>query len=353
MKVCRIRWAVLVAASLVAALASAVTLGQVDDFQDGTLMFWGGGAALTNVANGGPNGAGDRFLQIQSNGGSGPGSRLATLNTNQWSGDYIAAGVQAVEMHLNNFSAQDLHMRIVVFGPGLATQWTSAQAVVLPAGSGWRRVTFLLTQSALTRVSGTDSYTTCLSNASQLMIRHNVNASSGGDPIAATMGMDNVTAVVGPTLLPNVFQILTGVPQSGNVQSLWFQDTDRLVVREAPPIALGLPSVDIRIDGTSLLTTVSGMSLRVVTSTSAVPAAATTQVVQMRNFSASIWETVDTRAGTGSDNAIVITPTGDPNRFIQSGTRLVQVRIRWFDPGTLFTFGWVGRINQVNWLTTP
>src|SRR3712207_4557029 len=59
--------------------SKAVTLGQVDTFQDGSTMNWqeGGNSPNppTNVASGGPAGAGDRYLENDSSGGFGAGSR--------------------------------------------------------------------------------------------------------------------------------------------------------------------------------------------------------------------------------------------------------------------------------------
>src|SRR5688572_20409255 len=51
---------------LAAAPALGITGGQVDDFQDGTTQGWSGMSAPTNVATGGPDGTGDRYLQISS-----------------------------------------------------------------------------------------------------------------------------------------------------------------------------------------------------------------------------------------------------------------------------------------------
>lgn len=338
--------------SVVAVGGHAITLGQVDDFQDGTLQGWSGGTSLTNRPNGGPNGAGDRYLEVESFGGSGPGSNMATFNTNQWSGNYIAANVKAVQVHMKNFSNTPLHMRVVVFGQG-GSRWTSKNEYthIIPANSDWVRLTFFLTEDSLMRVLGSEDYATVMSNNRQLMFRHDPVGSSGGSPIAAVLGIDNITAST--TISPSAFSVLTGVLSSGNLQSLQFQDEDRLIVRESPPLALGLPSVDVRVDGVSPISSASSMMLRVVLSTTAVPATAVNQVVQMFNFQANVFETVDTRAATGGDNVIYIRPTGDPSRFIQSGTNLVRMRVRWFDPGTLFAFGWRGRINQVVWATAP
>ncbi|MEO6435672.1 MAG: hypothetical protein ABIP55_07905, partial [Tepidisphaeraceae bacterium] len=67
----------------------AISAGQVDTFQDGTLAGWKNGGAQpapTNVANGGPAGANDRFLQFTST------NRLAVFNETTWSGNFNAAG---------------------------------------------------------------------------------------------------------------------------------------------------------------------------------------------------------------------------------------------------------------------
>src|SRR5688572_15282094 len=81
---------------LFTAPARAVISTEVDTFQGGTTEGWGGGAAPTNVASGGPAGAGDRFLQLTSF------NRLATENTAQWAGNYAAAGVMDVSVDFLN-----------------------------------------------------------------------------------------------------------------------------------------------------------------------------------------------------------------------------------------------------------
>ena len=68
---------------------SQVSLGQVDDFQDSTVMFWSGAPdpyGPKNVSDGGPAGSGDRYLRISANGGFASGSRLAMYNGLQWAG---------------------------------------------------------------------------------------------------------------------------------------------------------------------------------------------------------------------------------------------------------------------------
>ncbi|MCW5941840.1 MAG: PEP-CTERM sorting domain-containing protein [Fimbriimonadaceae bacterium] len=183
---------------LAASAANAqISLGKLDTFQDGTVMGWSGGAAPTNIADGGPLGAGDRYLQITSDGGSGAGGKLATYNFN-WSGDYTAAQVTGVEVWIQNLSATEtLEMRAVILSG--ATRWTSNSPLVLAPGSGWTQHTFSLLESDITRVLGSTSYTATMASVSRLMFRHDSGAPDAeGTAIAAQGGLDNIRAVPEP-----------------------------------------------------------------------------------------------------------------------------------------------------------
>src|SRR2546422_3896139 len=140
---------------LLASPAIAIVLGQFDNFQSGTTQGWTGGSSPTNQANGGPDGAGDRYLQLSSGGG-----QLGAFNAAQWSGDYAAAGVTRVDFDLSNFGPDPVSLRVMITTPGCTgppltcTAWTSTNATVLAAGIGWVRVEFSLAESDLTRVLG-------------------------------------------------------------------------------------------------------------------------------------------------------------------------------------------------------
>ncbi len=149
-------------------------------------------------------------------------------------------------------------------------------------------------------------------------------------------------------LVPTAFGLLTGVQTAGNLQSLISLDNDRLFVREAPPLALGLPSVAVNVDTVSPTLNPSALTIKVVMNTSGAPAGA----VQFRVLGVlgnNTTELLSTTAGTSTDQTITITPTGDLSRFVQSGSNRLRVRLQMFDPGTLFNFGWSARINQVSW----
>lgn len=176
--------------------AAAISLGQVDSFQSGTTLAWEGGAAPTNVATGGPAGSGDAYLQIRS-----AFFNLGTNNSAQWSGDYLSAGVTGLVVQLNNFgSNRDLALRFSLFGAG--SVFATTNEIVLSANSGWQVFHFGLGETDLTRTLGTGTLAQTLAAVDILLLRHDpdpISAPGGSNPITATLGIDNITAVPEPT----------------------------------------------------------------------------------------------------------------------------------------------------------
>jgi hypothetical protein len=191
------RAALLLLGLLLATPAAAVTQGQQDDFTSG-LNGWAQGAQ----ALGGPGGGSDGFLLLTSNGGVGQGSRLVSYNTIQWSGDYLAAGVDAIGLFVNNLGAADLHVRLA-FGDNLApllggTWYVTSASVALPAGSGWQLAVFDLGSADLQSVQGPDSYTQLMSDVATFRVLSAQTPSALGDPIPAVLGVDRLVALPEP-----------------------------------------------------------------------------------------------------------------------------------------------------------
>jgi PEP-CTERM motif len=198
--------------SLSDAAASPIVI--LDDFEDGSTENWfaGGGpmaafppVAPTNIATGGPGGAGDNFLRITSGGGSGPGSRLVVMNSTQWAMDYLAAGALQIAMDINNLGATELSLRLLFEDPIPGPPSNIAASlvpIVLPASSGWQHVVFPIGVADLHALQG--SVIGALSNATLLRIYHDPGPSVEfpGPAIAAQLGVDNVTAVVDVDVVP-------------------------------------------------------------------------------------------------------------------------------------------------------
>jgi len=189
---------------MASAAHAGVMLGQVDDFQDGTVAHWSNGPAPDprNIAGGGPGGAADRFMKIVATGGGGAGSRLIAYNRSQWTGNFAAAGVGAVAMDLLNFSTNPLPIRIAIksataSGPG----WATTNAYSLPADGQWHHAIFGLSASDMTAVDSPPSFTSTLSNVREFRILASAKPAVQGDPLAASLGVDNITAVPEPASL--------------------------------------------------------------------------------------------------------------------------------------------------------
>ena len=209
----RQRLFLLLIASLVAAgPAAAVTLGQIDDFQDGGTQGWGSGCCNPNpplnVADMGPTGAGDHSLMITSTGLGQGGSRFAAFNRIQWTGDYLAAGVLMIVFDVNNISNIDSEpLQIRVAFNGVGGRIVTAQAVPVSPGSGWQTIGFSIEPGDLVVARGGNVSAT-LASVTELRIISAVNPTFTGDSILANGLVDNVTAVPEPS---EIFLLVTSL----------------------------------------------------------------------------------------------------------------------------------------------
>ena len=179
--------------------ANAVTLGQIDDFEDGSTHLWSEGGPSPNppenVASGGPDGVDDNYLADTSTGTGTAGSKMVMSNTGRWSGDYISEGIQGLKMMMANFGDTPLQMRIALEGPS-ATRYGSTTAFTLPADGAWHPVVFGLTEDDLTNLGGVATPNEVLASVGTIRI---LAASGGpawkGDSIAASIGIDDIEAI--------------------------------------------------------------------------------------------------------------------------------------------------------------
>jgi len=184
-----------IAAVLLPGAGWAITEGQIDDFQDGTTMGWKDGVNSpnqpTNEANGGPQGAGDRFLRNASDGSAGAGGKMVQFNNTTWTGDWNAANVAGVRMYLNNLGTNAMDIRIALLSG--STWFVSQTPFALPPASGWQHADF--DTGDMTRVSGTLDLAAVLGDVDAFRILHSSTVDFSGDAIAAVLGVDNVTAL--------------------------------------------------------------------------------------------------------------------------------------------------------------
>jgi len=201
-------------------LMYSVTLGQVDNFEDGTTQNWvinllGMGTPPPetfpkNVPTGGPAGLNDNYLLLTSTGSEGAGGRLVAVQYNhQWAGDFITAGISGIRMDVNNFGTTDLFLRLLIANPHdlpPTDEAISTNAIFLPVGSGWRSVFFPIAPGFLTADVGT--VTAALSGATEFRIMDVPDLAGGPIRIAASLGVDNITAAAIPEPSSAVFMAL-------------------------------------------------------------------------------------------------------------------------------------------------
>jgi len=188
-----------------AAVLGGIQPNQSDDFENGTAQGWSHGPLSpnppTNVADGGPLGAGDNFLQNVSSGVFGSGGRMVMFNVFQWSGDYLASNIGQIEFDARNLGNTSLHLR-VAFEGGIGTRWSSTNAVTLPAQGPWTPVVFEVSEAAMTRVGGVQTFDVAFAAVGQLRILSFQGGPSWmGQLVAATLGVDNITTSLVPVEL--------------------------------------------------------------------------------------------------------------------------------------------------------
>jgi hypothetical protein len=198
-------WAgtVLIAAALASRPASALVLGQTDDFQDGTTQGWlvpgPSPNPPVNVPTGGPAGADDAYLSLVASGTGGAGSKLSVLNQAQWTGDYASTGATAIRMQVRNFGPADLSLRLLFQG---ATDVAfSADPVAVPAGSDWTEISFPIGPADLIAASGTAEG--ALAGTQVIRIFHNPEAFPPSPVMSipsvdVTLGVDDITLAPEP-----------------------------------------------------------------------------------------------------------------------------------------------------------
>jgi hypothetical protein len=199
--------------------AGAIVNGQLDTFEDGTPEFWRNGFDyfLPPVA-GGPGGAADHYLEIGATGFSSMGSKLVGYNVNQWTGNYLAVGVNAVEMDLKAISINPLSgisaltIRIAfrsATGPLIskgASGYVSIDAATIAVDGQWHHAVFNF--SSLQAIPSTNDgslpapLATFLTGPAEFRIMHLVNPNAViGDIVIARLGVDNIHAFTNVSIL--------------------------------------------------------------------------------------------------------------------------------------------------------
>ncbi|WP_452220454.1 T9SS type A sorting domain-containing protein [Lacinutrix salivirga] len=190
-------------------ISAQVVAEQVDTFDSGTNNWAiggaGGSAGPTNVANGGPNGAGDNCLQYISTGTNGVASRMIIKNSIQWanSSDYTGQQVLAIKLDAKVDAGSDLNLRVAFNGDGGKISTTNSYTVT--SGSGWNTLIIPIEASDFTTVEGGSNIASTLASVFEMRILSSAAPAWKGDVIASTLQLDNIVAANSNTLSVNQF----------------------------------------------------------------------------------------------------------------------------------------------------
>ena len=212
-------------ALLITPALRGITAGQKDDFENGTTQGWGSGGVNphppVNITTGGPGGTNDNYLRITSTGGFGAGSKLVAFNTTQWKGNYTTANIAAIKMDVRNFGASNLVLRLAL--KGSSSYISSVSGINIPAGSGWQTVTLPVTASAMTG----SSISAALANVTEVRLLHSTTPDYQGDPVNATLGVDNILAepAAPPPPQPDITWAFSSVQDPNNNNLFAYQLT--------------------------------------------------------------------------------------------------------------------------------
>ena len=329
----------------------AITLGQVDTFEDGTLQNWQGNVSHPpiNVVTGGPRGNDDNYLRIASGPGLAP--NLAAYNMVQWSGDWNAAGVNAIEVHLRNEGATALSIRAVWFGQA-GTRFTSTKAFLLPPDGVWYKVVFPARESDVTRVlNAGESWAQVLGSLSRFMIRHDAGTpSSGGEAITGQLGIDNVEASNKGDLQPVNYVKVRG-NETGTFFNLLFSDDLRMEWRPGVVFSQSQAPAEFTVDAFAPnFTNPSAMSFNIEGSASSVNVR---RQIELLNHGTSTFDVVVPFTASATSEGLVTTNIPGFANYIHGTTGLIRARIAYKAFGPVFAFPWVGRIDRIYFRLTP
>jgi hypothetical protein len=155
--------------------------------------------------------------------------------------------------------------------------------------------------------------------------------------------------VIPASISPSSYTLFRGVLLSGGLPQLIDSDNQRLAF--GPGIVLNRTEspAQIVVESTSPIEGVGELTFTV---EGGATAAGLNQTIQLFNFQTNAYEDLDTRAASVGDSVVTRTPAGDPNRFIQPGTRKMRTRVV-YALANAAPRSWRIEVDQVKWSVRP
>jgi hypothetical protein len=163
-----------------------------------------------------------------------------------------------------------------------------------------------------------------------------------------SMGVE--TAAGALDFFPTTLTPIRGNLVSGTLASLLTSDNNRLVYRPGVVLSNQLAPVQYEVLGTAPQQTASTLRFRIESHASS---ASISQKIEMYDYVAGAFVTVDTRNLTTTDNLIEAVVSTNASRYIQAGTRQTRTRIEFRATGPTLGFPWESRVDLAMWRLNP
>ena len=148
--------------------------------------------------------------------------------------------------------------------------------------------------------------------------------------------------------LPDGFVVVFGSLVGGDVESLHGSDDTYIEIQNRPAPSFQAPVMRVEIEGHTALQSASQIVVTLEAASDARPARPP-QRLQLFDYQAAAWVTIDERTASFGDSALEVVITDNPTRFIAPKTGGLRTRIDWFDPGPTFNVSWGARVDQAVW----
>ncbi len=156
---------------------------------------------------------------------------------------------------------------------------------------------------------------------------------------------------------PDGFATTIGSLNSGGLSELIDSDDQYLVLD--PTFTVSRYQLEMTVDATSVTDSPCGLAFtleaKMFTTVGTVQ-----QKIELFNYVTAAYETLDTRLATTTDSAVTVLPSGDPTRFVETGTGAMRARVVYQNSLPFWVTRLVNlylpfrtRVDQIVWTITP
>jgi len=177
-------------------VASGPVPGFLETWPGTSTQTWVGGSTYSNPGTGGTGGAGDGYLKMSV---TFP-THLGTANlTTNYAGDWIAAGITAIKVWLNDVNLDQLLE--IHFSLGNVNNFWQYNEGFLPPENAWGEFTVdLSSESGFTLIRGAGTFLDALRTVDRIHFRHDLAPYTGSpNSIMGEVGIDHLQLLGGIT----------------------------------------------------------------------------------------------------------------------------------------------------------